>query len=90
VIGSSSGEIPKVIAEAGLVFPEGDTEALAERIEAIRSTPALAADCARRGREKAEGEYSWTAIASRQAEVYRELMNEKSQIPNPAERDPAS
>ena len=35
VIGSDSGEIPVVVGDAGLIFPEGDSEALADRIEQI-------------------------------------------------------
>ena len=32
VVGSSSGEIPHLIADAGLVFPEGDVEALRDAL----------------------------------------------------------
>ena len=32
VIGSDSGEIPHVIGDAGLVFPEGDAQALASHL----------------------------------------------------------
>src|SRR6266851_2839527 len=32
VVGSSSGEIPRVIGEAGLVFPEGDVRVLADQL----------------------------------------------------------
>ena len=35
VVGSDSGEIPHVIDSAGLIFPEGDMEVLAERIYRI-------------------------------------------------------
>ena len=35
VVGSDSGEIPHVIGEAGLVFPEGDAPALCARLEEL-------------------------------------------------------
>jgi len=35
VVGSSSGEIPRVIGDAGLVFPEGDPEALADSLRKL-------------------------------------------------------
>ena len=39
VIGSSSGAIPEVIGDAGLVFPERDHDALTSALEALRSEP---------------------------------------------------
>ena len=35
VIGSDSGEIPWVIGDAGLVFPEGNSAVLRERLRAL-------------------------------------------------------
>src|SRR5205807_7518295 len=52
VIGSDSGEIPWVINSTGggVVFPEGDVEALAGRIAHLRADPALRHNLARTGR----------------------------------------
>lgn len=36
VIGSTSGEIPRVIGEAGLIFPEGDGQGLAAAVQELR------------------------------------------------------
>lgn len=44
VVGSSSGAIPDVIGEAGLVFPEGDAGRLAELLARLAGDPA---ECAR-------------------------------------------
>jgi glycosyltransferase involved in cell wall biosynthesis len=52
VVGSDSGEIPWLIGltEGGLVFPEGDREALAGRLVQLREHPALRAELAQKGR----------------------------------------
>ncbi len=36
VVGSDSGEIPRVIGDAGLIFPEGDVRALVAALQALR------------------------------------------------------
>jgi glycosyltransferase involved in cell wall biosynthesis len=63
VLGSSSGEIPHVIGDAGLVFPEGDAAALAECL------CQLAADDGLRERLRRQGR-----LAAAYADVYRELL----------------
>ncbi len=74
VIGSDSGEIPNVIGDGGLTFPEGDPAALAERIVMLRRDPDRARELGRKGRRRVEAEFSWEAIARRQVEVYRQLL----------------
>jgi glycosyltransferase involved in cell wall biosynthesis len=56
VVGSDSGEIPWLIelTGGGLVFPEGDREALAARLNALRDSPELRGQLARRGRAAVE------------------------------------
>lgn len=53
VVGSDSGEIPWVIAltGGGLVFPEGDVAALAERLTRLQRSPELRRELAATGRE---------------------------------------
>ncbi len=61
VVGSDSGEIPWLIGltGGGLVFPEGDSEALAGRLSELREAPALRERLAlagpRGGREAVHG-----------------------------------
>ncbi|HMD56057.1 MAG TPA: glycosyltransferase family 4 protein [Solirubrobacteraceae bacterium] len=52
VVGSDSGAIPWVIGltGGGLVFPEGDSEALAERLTRLREQPELREQLAQAGR----------------------------------------
>jgi len=51
-VGSSSGEIPNVIADAGLVFPEGDVSALAQQLKRLVDDPGLRAELGRKGRAR--------------------------------------
>ena len=72
VIGSSSGEIPHVVGDAGLVFPEGDAEALAARLRELRDSRDLWSRLSRRGLERASL-YSATRLGEQTAAVYRQL-----------------
>lgn len=63
VIGSSSGAIPEVIGDAGLLFPEGDVAALSAHLAALAADPARRADLAARGRRRAVSRYSADALA---------------------------
>ncbi|NTU85142.1 MAG: glycosyltransferase family 4 protein, partial [Chloroflexales bacterium] len=74
VVGSSSGEIPHVIGAAGLVFPEGDVAALRTTLAHLADNPALRADLAYRGRERALASYTQAAIARRHVEVYAAML----------------
>jgi glycosyltransferase involved in cell wall biosynthesis len=74
VIGSASGEIPAVIGEAGIVFPEGDPSALAERIASLAENPARRADLAARGRARALAHFTHKQIAAETFRVYRQML----------------
>ena len=74
VIGSDSGEIPFVIDEAGLVFPEGDADALAIQIRKLMESPELQADLSKRGYERAMADYTNQALARQVLDFYRELV----------------
>ena len=74
VIGSSSGAIPAVIGDAGLVFPEGDSTALARCLGELASSPERRAAFAAAGRARALSTYTWDAIARGIAALYREVL----------------
>lgn len=74
VIGSDSGEIPYVIGEAGLVFPEGDADALAERIQSLMASAALQTDLSKRGYDLAMERYTNQALARQVLDFYQELL----------------
>lgn len=74
VIGSDSGEIPHVIGESGLVFPEGDADRLRDCLLKLMENPELAGELAQRGYHRALAEYTNRAIAQKQLAFYQELL----------------
>lgn len=78
VVGSTCGEIPHVIGDAGLVFAEGDVNQLTERLHALLTQPALRTDSARRGRQRVLDHFTMQRIADETVAVYRAMQqNEK-------------
>ncbi|MEH2004674.1 hormogonium polysaccharide biosynthesis glycosyltransferase HpsO [Nostoc sp.] len=75
VIGSDSGEIPYVIGDTGLVFPEGDTQALANCLVQLMDKPSFAYTLGEMGYQKAMIKYTNQALAKQQLEFYEELVN---------------
>jgi len=73
VIGTTSGEIPHVIGEVGLVVPMEDVAALAEAIERLAGDEGFRRQCRERGLHRAEAEFSHAAVAQRLAGIYRRL-----------------
>ncbi len=75
VIGSDSGEIPHVISDAGLVFPEGDAQALANCLVQLMDKPDFAHTLGEMGYQKAMIKYTNKALAKEQLDFYQELVN---------------
>ena len=67
VVGSSSGEIPNLIGATGggLVFDEGDADALAKQLSSLVTDAALRRQIAERGRQSVLAQYNTSAIARR-------------------------
>ncbi|MDZ7963983.1 MAG: hormogonium polysaccharide biosynthesis glycosyltransferase HpsO [Nostoc sp. DedSLP03] len=74
VIGSDSGEIPYVIGDAGLVFPEGDIQALANCLVQLMDKPDFAHTLGEMGYQKAMIQYTNKALAKQQLEFYKKLV----------------
>lgn len=77
VIGSDSGEIPHVIADAGLVFPEGNAQELSSCVQKLLDDPAFYADLAQRGRQRVLDNYTQGQIAKQTYNVYCEMVGAK-------------
>ncbi|HAC64759.1 MAG TPA: glycosyltransferase family 4 protein [Cyanothece sp. UBA12306] len=75
VIGSDSGEIPHVIGDSGLIFPEGDFQALNKRLEQIMNSPQLAKDLAEKGYQRVLEKYTNKALAKQLLDFYKQLIN---------------
>jgi glycosyltransferase involved in cell wall biosynthesis len=75
VVGSSSGAIPEVIGEAGVVFPEGDARALRARLAGLLDDAALRKRLVGLGRARVERLYTNERIAKAQREIYRAVRH---------------
>jgi len=73
VVGSSSGEIPEVVGQAGFIFPEGDAGALAQLLERLAVHAPMRSQMATAGRDRALERYTHRAVAQATVEVYRQL-----------------
>ena len=74
VIGSDSGAIPEVVGSAGLIFPEGDQLALAERLRSLMENDTLRDQLATVGRQLAVEKFTHAQIAAQTVAVYRGLL----------------
>lgn len=73
-IGSDSGEIPHVLDEAGLVFPEGDVAALRSALARLAADADLRARLGAAGRARVLEHFTMAHIASRTAAIYRAVV----------------
>jgi glycosyltransferase involved in cell wall biosynthesis len=74
VIGSSSGEIPQVVGDDGLIYPEGEIVELAAALRRLSDDAALRAELGRRGRARVLARYTQAALARRYYEVYQSII----------------
>lgn len=73
VIGSNSGAIPDVVAEGGLIIPEGDPLALATAVRQLQSSPHAAAQLGAAGRRQVEADCTWQRVAEQMEAIYQTL-----------------
>jgi glycosyltransferase involved in cell wall biosynthesis len=74
VIGSTCGAIPEVIADAGLVFPEGDAPALAAAMRRMLSDAELRSRCSMLGKVRVEENYSWDVVARKTFDLFKQVL----------------
>lgn len=72
VIGSSSGEIPHVIGDAGMVFPEGSVEDLSKALKFVLGSADEANRLSELGLERAAS-YTWERHAARTKSFYERM-----------------
>ncbi|MFI5251743.1 MAG: glycosyltransferase [Bacteroidota bacterium] len=77
VIGSDSGEIPNVIAEAGLIFPEGNAGVLKDHITALHDDVDMKFSLISKGKWRVNEYYSQKNVAARYGELFTQLMKTK-------------
>ncbi len=77
VIGSDSGEIPHVIGEAGLIFPEGDNLALRGCLTQMMTLPpsSLPEKLAQLGYQRSFNEYTNKVLAKKLFDFYQKVLS---------------
>ncbi|MGN6758805.1 MAG: glycosyltransferase family 4 protein [Thermomicrobiales bacterium] len=73
VVGSDSGEIPHVIADAGMIVPEGDPDALAGALQTLLDDETCRQRLAAAGRTRVLAHYTWERIARQYLAVYEQM-----------------
>jgi glycosyltransferase involved in cell wall biosynthesis len=74
VVASRSGEIPDVVADAGILVPEGDAEALGAGIASLATDELARHRLACAGRARVMERFTQTRIADDTLAFYRELL----------------
>lgn len=74
VVGSDSGEIPRVIGAAGMVVPEGDVEALRAGLLRLVNDAAMRERFSRAGRALVLEQFTQERVARRTVAVYHEAL----------------
>jgi glycosyltransferase involved in cell wall biosynthesis len=86
LVGSDSGEIPHVIGEAGLIFPEENWQALADHLTALQRDADLRRTLGQLGRQRALNHFTNRSIAERTVAVYRAVLcRRRGPAPDPVE-----
>jgi glycosyltransferase involved in cell wall biosynthesis len=73
VVASDSGEIPHVVADAGILVREDDREAWTRLVSAMLSDAGMRDDFGRRGRSRAESTFAWPVVARQHLAFLEEL-----------------
>ncbi|HEV7663788.1 MAG TPA: glycosyltransferase [Chloroflexota bacterium] len=82
VIGSASAEIPHVVANAGLIVPEGDPQALRQTLATLLTDTALRAELGRRGRTRVLACFTNARIAEQTVSTYRAVLGATIPVKN--------
>jgi glycosyltransferase involved in cell wall biosynthesis len=76
VVASASGEMPHVVAEAGVLLPERDAAAWKGTVEQLLGNPAVRRQLGAVGRRRAVTVYDWAVVAAAHAALFDELLAE--------------
>jgi glycosyltransferase involved in cell wall biosynthesis len=74
VVGAQSGEIPNVIGEAGLTFPEDNADALQAQLARLIQSESLRDELGKAGRQRVLDTYTQAQIAAQTVAVYRDMV----------------
>lgn len=74
VIVANAASLPEVVGDAALLFPPGDTQALASHLARMLDDAGLRWQLGKRGQARA-AEFSWARTARKTADVYEEVLS---------------
>jgi glycosyltransferase involved in cell wall biosynthesis len=74
VVASDSGEIPHVLADAGLVVPERDVTAWRRTISRLLTDPSMRGELGERGRQRATTIYDWPIVARQHSRFFNQII----------------
>jgi len=74
VVGSSSGEIPEVVGDAGLIFSEGDVPELVRILSRLQASSRLRTDLRKKGRARVIEMFTHRRIAQETLKLYRKVL----------------
>jgi glycosyltransferase involved in cell wall biosynthesis len=74
VVAARSGSIPRVVNDAGLLFPEDDVDTLVAQLIELRRRPELVRRLVRAGKERVRTDYTWEVFARRSHAFYRRIL----------------
>jgi glycosyltransferase involved in cell wall biosynthesis len=77
VIGSDSGAIPEVVGKAGMIYPEGNIEALISLFSKLEKSKALRIKLGKQGRKRVLKLYTNQIIADRIYDIYKKTLSKK-------------
>lgn len=75
VIASDSGSLREVVADAGVLVPEGDVDGFARELQRLLVDSDRREELSALGRERAIKEFSWTVVADKCDYMYGELLS---------------
>ncbi|EAQ97522.1 glycosyltransferase family 4 protein [Congregibacter litoralis] len=74
VVSTDGGALPEIVADAGVIVPSANAEALAGAIGALLEDPSERERLARAGRERILNTFSWTVCGEQMVRYYREVI----------------
>lgn len=75
VIASSSGFIPRVVGDAGLIFPEGEAAEIGRALARVIDDPGLRAELVRKAHGRIAERYSHEVLAHQLYQIYSEVTH---------------
>jgi glycosyltransferase involved in cell wall biosynthesis len=74
VIGSDSGEVPRVIGDSGIVVGEDDESGWAARIQELLESPARRRELGQKALARVGSTYAWPVVARGFLDFFDELL----------------